>query len=125
MEIFRTIETYPTYKVSNHGRIMNINTGRFLKPKLNSTGILIIGLSKDCKSKSFTVHKLVGDAFLTKPDHDKHYVIKHIDGNLENNNISNLIYIYASQSRINTYENIKKEQFIKKLNSQTLIIEFN
>ena len=125
MEIFRTIETYPTYKVSNYGRIMNINTGRILKPKLNSTGILIIGLSKDYKSKSFTVHKLVGDAFLTKPDHDKHYVIKHIDGNLENNNLSNLMYITASESRINTYENMKREKYIKKRNSQTLTIFFN
>ena len=125
MEISKTIETYPTYKVSNYGRIMNINTGRILKPKLNSTGILIVTLSKDHKGKSFTVHKLVGDAFLTKPDHDKHYVIKHIDGNLENNNLSNLMYITASQSRINTYENMKREKYIKKLNSQTLIIEFN
>jgi hypothetical protein len=125
MEIFRIIETYPTYKVSNYGRIMNINTGRILKPKLNSMGIMIVNLSKDNKGKSFTVHKLVGDAFLTKPEDGKHYIIKHIDGNLENNYLSNLMYITASESRTITHANIKREKYIKKRNAQTLTIFFN
>lgn len=95
-EIWRPVVGYEGYyEVSNFGRVKSLNykrTGRpeILKPGNNGNGHLKVELSKDGKSKKFYVHRLVAQAFL-EPVPGKDY-IDHIDGNPENNVVTNLRY---------------------------------
>ena len=58
-EVYKTIEGYSKYEVSNFGKVRNKRTCRTLTPKRNSTGFMLINLYKDYESKSFTIQKLV------------------------------------------------------------------
>ena len=56
------------------------------------------------KNKTAYIHKLVAEAFLKKPSKD-HVYVTHIDGNYDNNMVSNLKWITASE---NSKRNIEK-----------------
>ena len=61
------------YKVSNLGRILSLNyrnTGRakLRKPVKRKDGYLVVGLSKNRKKKTCSVHRLVAETFLPNPD---------------------------------------------------------
>ena len=61
------------YKVSNLGRVMNLNyynTGKAKLAKLsdNGHGYLLVGLSKNGEYKKCYVHRLVAEAFLPNPE---------------------------------------------------------
>jgi hypothetical protein len=100
MEIWKTIEGYEDYQVSNLGNVKalskHIYNGRCYylskekKLKLcKGLKYYHVVLTKDRKAKTFYVHKLVVMAFLNhKPK--KGYVIDHIDNNPLNNILENL-----------------------------------
>lgn len=94
MEIWKDIKGYEgLYQVSNMGRIKSLNyrnTGEkgLLNGKPNSGGYLIVGLSKNKKTKSFYIHKLVAENFLPNPKNLPE--VNHIDENKENNTVYNL-----------------------------------
>ena len=78
LEIWRTAiykgEIYEgRYKVSNLGRILNLNykrTGKaeLMKPSETTCGYLQVGLSKNRKKKRCLVHRLVAETFIPNPD---------------------------------------------------------
>ncbi len=68
MENWVNIKYLEGYQVSNLGRIKSLNylrTGKeqILKPSKNKYGYLVVGLSKNGKTKTFYVHRLVWSAF--------------------------------------------------------------
>ncbi len=81
-EEWRPVVNYEgLYEVSNFGRIkslsrfMNNKHGgksllkeRIIRPAISQKGYLCVALSKDCKMKSFTVHRLVAEAFIPNPN---------------------------------------------------------
>lgn len=85
------------YQISNLGRVKSLDKtvncglrnnnkrlikGKILKAPNNKEGYPTVVLSKNHKTKTISVHRLVAENFLT--------VINHIDGNRENNNVDNL-----------------------------------
>ena len=79
------------YQVSNFGRVKSIKFGkeRILKLRTDKkTGYLHVVLCKDGKTKAFTVHRLVAEAFLPNPHN--YPCVNHKDENKQNNNVSNL-----------------------------------
>jgi Tol biopolymer transport system component len=99
-EIWRNIDGYDNYAVSNHGRIKNLNTGRILTGQLTKYGYLSIGLYKTNKFKKFLIHRLVTIAFLCNPE--KKEQVDHIDSDRTNNNINNLRWATNGENRRNT-----------------------
>ena len=80
-EIWKEINEYPNYMVSNMGRVKSLDKyvrsknnsialkkGRILKPSVNKIGYLLIGLWKNGKQKFFTIHRLVAKAFVPNPN---------------------------------------------------------
>lgn len=71
-EIWKDIEGYETYQVSNLGRVRSLNylnTGRVVVLALNQNKkdkYLYAHLHKNAKRKSFKVHRLMAIAFLPK-----------------------------------------------------------
>lgn len=74
IEIWRDIKDYEgLYQVSNLGRVKSLNyhrTGReeVIQPKKDKCGYFRVYLSKNGKTKTFSVHRLVASAFLENPE---------------------------------------------------------
>lgn len=104
-EIWKAIDSYPGYLVSNLGRIKSLSRvvirkngypltikGCVKTASPNIDGYLQVKLSKNNKSKTITVHTIVARAFIGYPPTPKHEV-NHIDGNKENPCVDNLEYL--------------------------------
>lgn len=89
-ETWRPIEGYEdTYEVSDQGRVRNIKrSGRIMTQSKVTHGYLAVHLSKDGKTRSVLVHRLVAKAFIPNPS-DKAQV-NHKDGIKSNNHVYNL-----------------------------------
>lgn len=74
--------------------------GRILKPQENKqTKYYMVMLSVNGNPKGYTVHSLITAAFLGPIPENK--VIDHIDGNRQNNNITNLRYVSSKENANN------------------------
>ena len=86
------------YEVSNHGRVRNTKSGRFLQfADLN--GYKIVRLSDKSiglKPKTTYVHRLVATAFIPNPENKKE--VNHIDLNRSNNHVSNLEWVTTEEN---------------------------
>jgi hypothetical protein len=86
------------YEVSNTGLVRRVYSKTYPYPRLlkQSTrrGYLSVDLSKNGKSKTYTVHRLVADAFLPNPN--KYEQVNHIDENKANNSVENLEWCTCS-----------------------------
>lgn len=67
-----------------------------LKPAQNSSGYLIVVLSKNSKTKTFLLHRLVAETFIPNPDVLP--VVDHIDEDKTNNTVSNLRWCSYKQN---------------------------
>lgn len=73
MEIYKDIEGYEGYQISNHGNVKSLNynkTGKekILKPKKNKSGYLQVVLYQQGKGKYHYIHRLVAQAFIENPN---------------------------------------------------------
>ena len=92
-EIWKTIEGYPSYMVSNMGRVKSLNyrrTGieKILKPKINEKGYYYYSLFIDGKEYKFRIHRLVALHFIPNPNNLPE--VNHKDENKANNCVENL-----------------------------------
>lgn len=83
MERWETIKEHPNYEISNLGEVRNTRTERVLTPVLNG-GYERVNLD----GRLYYVHKLVAEAF--RGDFYGDAKVRHIDGDVRNNEISNL-----------------------------------
>lgn len=110
-EIFLSIEGYDNYEISNYGEILHTNTGKTIKPRKNRGGYHTVNLIKKNKPKTFSVHRLVGLAFLENPE--KKECIDHIDNCKTNNNIMNLRWVTHKENGMNRLLNINNSSGVK------------
>ena len=104
-EIWKDIPNYVgRYKASNFGRIKSIDMvlsykrhnvettrirkGKVLSPAKMRNGYLRVEMSVNGEHKLNLVHQLVAQAFIPNPNNYEQ--VNHIDGNKENNCVSNL-----------------------------------
>jgi hypothetical protein len=91
---WRTIEDFPDYEVSDSGFVRHMNRRyRVLLGGVTAKGYLTVVLMRDYAPHTKTVHSLVAEAFLPKPDLEDIYEVNHIDGNKNDNSCQNLEWL--------------------------------
>lgn len=97
-EEWKRVVDFPTYEISNLGRIRNLS-GKILKPQKNKTNgyyqIMLHNGIDGKKIKLHYLHRLVATYFLPPPS-DGQTQINHKNGDRQNNTASNLQWKYAS-----------------------------
>src|SRR5690554_8063587 len=88
MEIWKVIEDYPNYEVSNKGRVRSF--GKRILKATKGKYYCQVGLYKDKVQKKFTVHQLVAICFLNHKPDGYSKVVNHINFNGYDNNVNNL-----------------------------------
>ena len=125
-EEFRYIAGFPNYVITSFGKVINIKTLRILKPKkVDASGAkrnsynyyrYAVSLCTNGTYKDFYVHRLVAEAFLTKPAGDD-LVINHINHNTLDNRAINLEYTTRSENSkdqiTNRWTNYSIDELIK------------
>lgn len=104
--LWKVINEFPKYSVSDDGRVKNNKSGKVLTPHPDSNGYLSVSLCRDGKHFTRRVHRLVAEAFIPNPLnlHD----INHKDGNKNNNSSSNLEYCTRSYNMLHSYRTLGK-----------------
>lgn len=106
MEVFKEINGFPDYEISNLGRVrskaryvrgVHHVSGKemlrplpecFLKIRVDKDGYNEVSLYEKNKMSHKRLHRLIAEAFIKNPNSFK--IINHIDANKQNNSISNL-----------------------------------
>lgn len=115
-EIWKDIEGYEgLYQISNLGRVKSL--GRYInklsgniwtdekikKSYTDRDGYYRVNLYKDSKIQTYMIHRLVALAFI--PNTKDKPQVNHIDGNKENNNVSNLEWCTSKENNIHALKN--------------------
>lgn len=107
-EIWKPIQGFENYYITNYGRVWSTISNQWLKPTLNQRGnYKRYYVSLGSKSKK-QIHRLVAEAFLPNPDNLPE--VDHKDTNGLNNHVDNLRWCSHKENMANelTQKNIKK-----------------
>lgn len=106
MIVWKKIKGYEDYFVSQNGEIKSFKNGkeRLMKPQLDSKRrYLLIGLSKNGKTKMHLVHRIVADAFLDNPNNKEQ--VNHKNCNTRDNRLDNLEWVTREENQKHAYIN--------------------
>lgn len=104
-EIWKTIEDFPIYEVSNLGHVRNKKTKELKKTFYDNDGyekVTLISMKNGKQNYRKTVHRLVAEAFLS----GKHpeLQVNHKNGIKNDNKLSNLEWVTGSQNVKHAYD---------------------
>ena len=98
-EVYKVIDGYDNYEISNLGNVRNRKTGRILKHKIDTNGYYCVGLSPtNGKRKTSVIHRLIALNFIPNPNNKR--CVDHIDRNKLNNDLRNLRWVSSSENNI-------------------------
>jgi len=92
MEIWKIIEGFEDYEISNLGNVKSLKYGKekILNKSINSQGYYCVCLSLNNKKYKKNIHQLLAVSFLNHTPNGYKLVINHIDFIRTNNKIENL-----------------------------------
>lgn len=100
-------QKHPEYEitVSEDGIVRSLNTGKVFKQSRNEFGYINVSVPSGEKGKSVKrkVHRLVAQTFIPNPENKRE--VNHIDGNKENNHVSNLEWVTSKENKSHAWEN--------------------
>lgn len=104
MEIWKDIEGFRPYRVSDRGRVQGWEQG-FLSLNPHITGYVIVSLRRGGKSHAKQVHRLVAEAFLPNPQDLA--IVDHKNRNRVDNRVGNLRWVSVAENAANRSSNAK------------------
>lgn len=109
-EIWKPVEGYDHYEVSNTGLVRNVITGRILSTWFDGYGYERVTLFRNGERYPTTIHQLVAEAFLEKEQVDIYEpVVYHKDRDRSHNDADNLEYITRAESTQRSFQHGRKQ----------------
>ena len=102
--IWKKIEGFLNYSVSDTGLVRNDETGKMLKSFTTTTGYRIVHLSNNKRKKTVKLHRLIAEAFI--PNEKCLKCVNHINGDKQDNRIENLEWCSHSENNIHSYQTL-------------------
>lgn len=97
-EVWKDIDNFPNYEVSNLGQIRNKKTNRILKPATTKHGYQIVCLRKDNKTTTRSVHSIVARTFVENTNPNLNKEVHHLDHDKTNNKAENLKWVSRAEN---------------------------
>lgn len=86
---WKKLKQSKNYSINENGDVRNDVTGYIKKPYINKTnGYVMVDLYENNRPTKVTIHRLLAESFI--PNSDNKPCVDHIDGNRQNNALSNL-----------------------------------
>ena len=122
-EIWKDIDYFNGYRISNKGNVLGVFRNKLLKPMLNSKGYLMVRISnnRDGKFKGLLVHRIIATHFIPNPQNKPQ--VNHKNGIKTDNRIENLEWTSSSENMLHAWEfnlinSDKKNSLSKKINNE-------
>jgi len=97
-ETFLSVPGYEgLYEVSDKGNVKSLRSGKLLKQSSNKDGYKMVSLTKNGKSRGFSVHRLVALTFIPNPQGLPE--VNHKDETHDNNVLENLEWCSKAYNR--------------------------
>ena len=94
----RSVTYKDKYIVYEDGNVYSLSKNKMMKPTLQKNGYCKIYIC----NKNTWLHRFIMEAFNGKSD----LTVDHIDGNKENNNLSNLEYVTQAENTRRMFERV-------------------
>ncbi len=91
--------TLEDYEITRNGHVINIHTGKEVKPQINGTGYYRVAIGKKLKF----IHRLVAQKYIPNPDNLPQ--VNHKDGNKLNNCVDNLEWVSNRDNSLHALHN--------------------
>ena len=104
-EIWKDVEGFSGYQISNLGRVKSLKNNKesILKPAIKCGGYVGLHFYKNKKHYNVLVHQLVANAFILNPENKPQ--VNRIDGNKLNNKVTNLELVTAKENNQHAWDN--------------------
>lgn len=90
------------YDITEYGEVINLKTGKIIKPWIRSG---YYNCRCGSKGKKFQVHREVALKYVVNPDPENKKEVNHKDGNKLNNHFSNLEWVSRSENMRHMFDN--------------------
>lgn len=104
------VKPFHQYYVSSCGKVFGCK-GNEMKQSITNRGYKRVTLSINGKEERWSVHRLVALLFI--PNTEQKPQVNHIDGNKENNDVSNLEWCTASENNKHAFSTGLKKNLVK------------
>lgn len=106
-EVWKDIPNFEgIYQISNHGNLKSfkaLSNGRILSLKNKRKDYFSVVLTSSNNKRSTRIHRLVAEAFIENPLQKSQ--VNHIDGDKQNNHVSNLEWVTPSENITHSVKN--------------------
>lgn len=124
--IWKVIDGFDNYEISNTGLVRNNKSGRILSDFAQKTGYHSVVLSKEGKQYTKYVHRLVAEAFIDNPENKAE--INHLNFRKNDNRVDNLKWVTRAENmqyNSQNWEELKKQQILMLVVKKLLVEELN
>ena len=117
-EIYRPIDGFDNYMVSNYGNIKNIkpfhkSSSGEIKGKLDKDGYVVVGIKNNSNVRKYVrVHRLVALEFCENKDKEKFTIVNHKNGIKNDNRADNLEWCDISYNTKHGFEVLGRKPVI-------------
>jgi hypothetical protein len=99
LDLWKTIQAFPNYEISDRGCVRNIKRQLILKPFLNKNGYYQVVLRNYTGSETHLIHRLTATTFIPNPSNG--FCVFHVNEIKTDNSVSNLQWGAPKGNRTN------------------------